>query len=629
MSRPSARLSAGAVLAAAVLAAAGAVRADEPAPAGGGPLRVVADPLRLELGRDASAELRVTAPPEVEEVAVTASVGRVEGVRRLPGGGFAARYRPPADRVPQVAIVSAVARTHHGFEDGWIAIPLSGEGDARVRAAPGSEVTLRIGDRTFGPGIANGEGIAIIPVIVPPGVREAHQGFRPIDLRVPETPLLHAVQDRTAFHADREEKIRVVAYVVAPHGAARRGDLPVFEPSRGTVAVSEREAGAFQAVWTLPPGPAGEERLTVRLPAAAASRSVLRVEGAAGAPAVVAVSFDRDALVAGGDAVVTARVLDAGGNQVPGELSLSARGASLSGVEAPRPGELVGRLAAGTRLDGYEVVVTATAAGIGIAASRALPLAPGEAVRARFRPREPVVRGDGERPALLRLTVADRFGNGVSAVPAVTATRGKVLGVVERGRGEYEVRYVGPSVARATPDTLEARVGAVRATAAPILAPAGPALLVSARAGIAADVAGRFSGPAGGVAVERPADVAFAVRRGAEVAWRLEVEGLRGGRDRDLAAVLVGAGARRDLPGGMAELAAGASAGLLFTPGGASAATRLALSLGLRRAWGVPFLEASLLGAASGAPGSFAAVGVSAGVRFGVGKLHANDPDRR
>jgi len=356
MSRPSARLSAGAALAAAALAAAGAVRADEPPPAGGGPLRVAADPPRLELGRDASAELRVTAPPEVDEVAVTASVGRVEGIRRLPGGGFTARYRPPAERVPQVAIVSAVARTHHGFEDGWIAIPLSGEGDARVRAAPGSEVTLRIGDRTFGPGTANGEGVAIIPVIVPPGVREAHQGFRPIDLRVPETPLLHAVQDRTAIHADREEKVRVVAYVVAPHGAARRGDLPTFEPSRGTVAVSEREAGAFQAVWTLPPGPAGEERLSIRLPAAAASRAVLRVEGAAGPPAIVAVSFDRDALVAGGDAVVTARVLDAGGNQVPGELSLSARGASLSGVEARRPGELVARLAAGTRLDRDEVV---------------------------------------------------------------------------------------------------------------------------------------------------------------------------------------------------------------------------------------------------------------------------------
>jgi hypothetical protein len=629
MLRPSARSSAGATFAALALVAAGAARAGEPPPAGGGTLRVAADPPRLELGRDASAELRVTAPAEVEEVAITASVGQVEAVRRLPGGGFAARYRPPPERVPQVAIVSAVARTRHGFEDGWIAIPLSGEGDARVRAAPGSEVTLRIGDRTFGPGTANGEGVAVIPVIVPPGVREAHQGFRPIDLRIPETPLLHAVQDRMAIHADREEKVRVVTYVVAPHGSARRGDLPTFEPSRGTVTVSEREAGAFQAVWTLPPGPAGEERLSIRLPAAPASRSVLRVEAAAGPPAIVAVSFDRDALAAGGEALVTARVLDGGGNQVPAELSLSARGASLSRVEARRPGEVVARLLAGTRLDRDEAIVTATAEGIGIAGSRALPLAPGEAVEARFRPREPVVRGNGSAPALLRLTVADRFGNGVSAVPAVTATRGKVLGVVERGRGEYEVRYVGPPVAQATPDTLEARVGSVRATATPVLAPPGPALLVSARAGIAGDVRGRFSGPAGGVTVERPTDVAFAVRRGVEVAWRLDAEGLRAGRDSDVAAVLVGAGARRDLAGGLAEVAAGASAGVLFAPEGASVAARLALSLGLRRGWGMPFVEASLLGAGSGAPGAFAAVGVSAGVRFGARNLHANDPDRR
>ena len=324
------------LLAAALLSPA-AGGAQEPPPGSGGALRITAEPARLVLGRDDGAELRVSAPPDVRPSRSPRARGRSRTCGGSPAGGFAARS-PPGDHVPRVAIVSAVAHGTRGLEDGWVAVPMSGEGDARVRGAPGTPITLRIGDRTFGPRVAGRDGVAVVPVVVPPGVREAHQGFRPIDLRVPETPLLHAVLERSGVRADREEKVRVVAYVVAPHGAARRGDAPVFEPSRGTVAVSEREAGAYPAIWTLPPGLAGEERLTIRLPAAPASRAVLRVEAVAGPPALVAVSFDRDVLDAGGEpASVTARALDAAGNPVPGELSLEAVNGDLTDVRERRP----------------------------------------------------------------------------------------------------------------------------------------------------------------------------------------------------------------------------------------------------------------------------------------------------
>jgi hypothetical protein len=625
---PSAVRAAAGLLVAAALGAAGAARAEDPPPAGGGALRVTADPPRLVLGRNASAELRVIAPAAVDELAITASVGRVDAVRRLPGGGFVARYRPPAEGVPQVAIVSAIATNGDGFEDGWTAIPLSGEGDARVPGAPGASITLRIGDRTFGPATVSADGVAVIPVVVPPGVREAHEGFRPIDLPVPEKPLLHAVQDRTSVQADREQKVRVLAYVVAPHGAARRGEAPMFEPSRGSVSVSEREPGAFQATWTLPPGPAGEERLSIRLPAARASRTTLKVDATRGPAAVVAVSFDRDALVAGGEAAsVTARVLDAGGNTVPAELTLSVRGARLDAVKERRPGEWVARLSAGEALGGSEAVVTATASALGIAGSRSVRLRPADVAEVRFSPERLVVRGDGVREAVLRLTVADRFGNAVSAAPVVTAARGRVLEVAERGPGEYAVRYVGPAVDAPAEDAVVARLGPVRAQVAPFLAPQGPSLLVSARSGVATDASGRFTSPSAGVVAQRPADVAFALRHGSEVALRLEAEGLsvRGGA---LAALLAGAGARRNL-GGRAELELAATAGAILAPGRTAPAARVALSLGLRRGWGLPFLEASLLGAAGGAPGAFAALGLSAGVRFELENAHGNDPDRR
>lgn len=615
-----------AALLASVVLAASSASGDEAPPAGGGQLRISAEPPRLLLGRDDEVELRVAAPLDVEELSLTANAGRVEGLRRLPSGGFVARYRPPAEHVPQVAIVSALGRGARGLEDGWLAIPMSGRGTARVRGAPGTPVTLRIGDRTFGPQTAGADGVAAIPVVVPPGIHEGHQGFRPIDLHIPEKPLLHAVADRAGVHADREEKVRVVAYVVAPHGAARRGDAPVFEPSRGSVISGEREAGAYHASWTLPPGPAGEERLTVRLPSAPGSRTVLRVDAAAGAPALVAVSFDRPELVAGGDAAsVVARSLDAAGNPVPATLSLAVSGGVVSNVVERRPGEVVARVSAGSLLQGDEAVVTATAAAQGISGSRALRLVPADATVARFASRS-VVRGDGVRETVLRVSIADRFGNPVSAVPAVAAERGRIAGVAAQGRGEFAVRYVAPAVQRPVEDTLVAKTGAARATLSPLVAPPAPDLRLEARGGLALDLAGRFGGPSAAIAAERSVDVAAALRAGLEPALRLEAAGLSG-RGGALGSVLAGGSVRR--LAGATVWSASAVAGAVLSSSEVAPAARLAVSAAVARAGLEPFVELSVLAARAGGPGSFAAAALSVGIRLGVEGLHDDHPDRR
>ncbi len=242
----------GALLAATLAgAAAGPARAHDPA--AGPPLQVVADPAQLVLGRDAGAELRIATPDDVDEISMSASAGRVEDVRKLAAGTFTARYVPPPSRVPQVAIVAALAHTARGTQDGWVAIPCSGQASARVHAAPGAEIALDIGDRHFGPRTAGSDGVAVIPIVVPPGIREAHQGFKPIDLGVPETPLLHAVLDRSTVYADRTERVHVFAWVVAPHGAARRGDTPAFEPTRGCGRGRARRSPCASA--TAPSGP--------------------------------------------------------------------------------------------------------------------------------------------------------------------------------------------------------------------------------------------------------------------------------------------------------------------------------------------------------------------------------------
>lgn len=593
--------------------ASGEARAEDPGPpGGGGAIRISPEPSRLLLGRDPGAELRITASADVEDVSLSASVGRIDGLRRLPGGGFAARWRAPGDRHPQVAIVAAIGRTPRGTEHGWVAIPLSGQGDAKVRAAPGQEVTLQIGERKFGPRRTGSDGLVVIPVVVPPGVREAHHGFTPIDLRVPETQLLHAVLDRGVVFADRQERVRVFAYVVAPHGAARRGDVPVFEASRGSVSVTEREPGLMEAAWILPPGRAGEERLAVRLAAAPASRSVLKLETVAGPAAGVAVAFDREALVAGGDPVtVTARALDSAGNPVPAALSLTAEGGELVEVRDRETGEVEARVRAGPAFGGRsEVRVTATAAGMGISGARELPLRHGEAAVARFDEGDDILRGDGVHAKVLHVSVADRHGNPVDVAPVVTAERGKVLGVSAASLGTFEVRYVPPAVKAAARERLVATIGGVRATASPLLLPSPSVVETATWAGAVLDLRGRFAGPRAGLALQKP----FAtLASGLDLAWRAEAEGL--GFDGEGRATVLGGLGLSTVLGPSAVLRASLGAGALFGGGGGSAAARVALGVGLPGRSLRPFLEVALLGARDGAPGPFAAIGVTAGLR--------------
>lgn len=641
-------LFAGGLLAAAAPARAVPARqaTESGAPATGGALKVSAEPARLVLGRDPGAELSIHVPAGVEEVAVTTSAGRIEGVRRLPGGGFAARFRPPPERYPQVAIVAVTAAGPAGPLDGWLAIPLSGQGDARVRARAGQSITLRVGDRTFGPKIAGDDGLAVIPVVVPPGVREAHHGFRAVDLHVPETPLVHAVAFRGTVKADRAEQVRVVAYVVAPHGAARRGDVPVLEPSRGSVAMSPREAGAFEVVWTLPPGAAGEERLAVRLAGAPASKALVRVGAVPGPPSAVSVSFDREAEIAGGDdarspVLVTARVVDAAGNTTPGgPLELAADAGALSAPVERAPGVYEARLEAPRRLGGRRELRVTARDERGLTGARALPLRPGPPAAARVERR--VVVADGATEASLRVVVLDRHENPVDARPAVTAAHGRVIAVAPDGEEGSRVRYLPPAVGRRTEERLAVEVGGLRTEGTFLLVPPRSRNGLAVAAGGAVGRHGAL-GPRAAVALERDAPLA---PLGLALSWRVETEwtslrrreseddgrGDDGGR-RELTsragALLAGASLRREL--GAVTGWASASAGVVYEAsspgdGGVAPAGRLALGAGWPLRSFIPFLEASVLVADRGALPAYA---LSAGMRFGLGESRGDDPDRR
>jgi hypothetical protein len=613
----------------ALLAAPLAARAQTDVLASGGALAIAADPPRLVLGRDPGAELRIAAPAEVTELTVTASAGRVDSVRRLPAGGFTARYHAPAERHPQVAILAAVGRGGAAPLDGWLALPLSGQGDARLRGTPGAEVSLRIGDETFGPARVPADGVAILPVVVPPGVKEGHQGFTAVDLRVPETSLVHGVLERPSVQADRAEAVRFFAYVIAPHGAARPGEAPRIEATRGTAALREREPGAFEGTWTVPPGPAGEERLTLRLEGFPASRVTLRLMAVAGPPASVVVAFDRPALVAGkGEQVaITAHAVDASGNPSAGAVVLSADAGKLTQEEAG-PGAVKAVLELEPRFEGRtKVVVRGRIPSSGAAGEAVLALQPGPAEAVSFSPRVVWARGDGSSDAVLSLSLKDAFGNPAAGPPRVTASAGPAprLALIEPGR--WEVRLRGGPVEDPTRTRLEAEAGGARGAADLwLVPPRARQLAVFAGAGV---LGGRSRlGGALLVGTELPAPELLPQPPERALALRLELSAtardrvFAGGTRTASTVALLGGPVLRGLFS-RGRWAGSATVGLLAGTGGApGGGSRTGLAPALRLGVGVsapgrtaPWLELGLLAAGSTPAGAFTALTLTLGAR--------------
>jgi hypothetical protein len=323
---------------------------------------------------------------------------------------------------------------------------------------------------------------------------------------------------------------------------------------------------------------------------------------------------------------VTARALDAAGNPVPAALVLDVQGGDLSGVRTPRPGEVVARVAAGERLRGDEAVVRASAPALGISGARALALRPEAAATGRF-DRQRLVRGDGKTEVALRVEIADRFGNPVSAVPEVSAKRGTVVAVAERGRGAFEVRYLPPEVEHPVRESVVARSGAARATLEPVIAPRAPAVRLEIAGGLADGLGSFNTAIAASVAAERPADFAPALRLGLESALRVEA-GVLGLSGATLGTLLAGGSVRRPWSHDF-SFTASAGLGVAFGGGELSPAGRAAFSLDYGPGRVKPFGEISVLGARSASTGTFAALGLSAGVRFGLEDRHDRNPDRR
>jgi hypothetical protein len=403
------------------------------------PLRLEATPSRIVLGDEARATLTITSPAKP---ALSVNVGRIENLRRDGPDRWLADYVPPDELFPQVAIVAAALED----EVAWTALPLCGRGIADVRTRARARISVKIGDETFGPVHADAHGEAHVPVVVPPGVREAWHGRQRIALQVPATPRLHVVALRERVRADLTEQVAVVVLATQEDGSPLENAHLRLSPARGEASSPERRApGEYRARWTLQPGRTGTVRLVATIADGAAPRTVAQIAVDPGPAAAVDLTADRESISAGSgvEIVLRAKQRDSMGNASSEPLELSGIGGFGTLTQA---GPLQWRLRPSDSFDGREQLEVA-AHPRGRDAPRAsvtLRLVPGEPAFASVDPASAVARAGGA-PLQLRVHQSDRFGNSVGgAAPSAVAEEGRVAAVDPTPGGGFVATYVPP-----------------------------------------------------------------------------------------------------------------------------------------------------------------------------------------
>jgi hypothetical protein len=388
-------------LTALLAAAASSARGVEPARCA---LRVVADPPELVLGEPARATLRIETGGAAPRL--TASAGRLEAPRQVGPGLFAADFVPPDETFPQLAIVAASA----GEACGWTAIRLVGQGEAVVRSTPGASIVVRIAERTFGPARADGDGVARLPVVVPPGVRVAYHGSRAIPLTVPPLGRVHVVLDRTSARADVDTDVAVRVFATTEDGAPWSGARVGVTTTAGEVPpMTEVAPGELTGLWRLPAGVARDHALTARI-AGRQPEAVARLSRPAGPIARVDVSPDSIAAAADVEQVqVDVRTSDAAGNPVDADVAPRADPGAASPAIRVAPGVARFSVVLPRDADGQDRVEVAAIAG-GITARSAISLVGGAPARVAAALTDPVLAADGRSTGYLHVAVLDRRG---------------------------------------------------------------------------------------------------------------------------------------------------------------------------------------------------------------------------
>jgi hypothetical protein len=216
------------------------------------------------LGIEDETELRIVATgafaSHLPLPRILCSTGRVEDLVREGPTSFSARFILPSARFPQAAIVVADFSRDSLILRGALALRLRAAASPAFRTDPGASVTVRVGDKEFGPVVAPADGNIHVPVVVPPGIDFAlarsvnHYGKasqQVLDLKIPPAPRALVVAPERLVAGSSAE---VAVLAVDPSGRLVDASTIVLKSS----GPRPQPLGSLTA---------GEARFLVRVPA--------------------------------------------------------------------------------------------------------------------------------------------------------------------------------------------------------------------------------------------------------------------------------------------------------------------------------------------------------------------------
>src|SRR6185436_11657844 len=173
--------------------------------------------------------------------------------------GWVARYEPPKENYPQVAMIAVADRTRSA-DIAVGTLPLYGNVSFPVRGIPDGAVSVTVGSETFGPVTANAEGKARVPIVVPPGVSTGtvksvsgvQKDEQPLDLRLPAFQRVAILPSMDAVPADGTTAVPVYAMVVDELGQPDADARVTFSATSGHVSQVVHQGNGLYAATYVP-----------------------------------------------------------------------------------------------------------------------------------------------------------------------------------------------------------------------------------------------------------------------------------------------------------------------------------------------------------------------------------------
>lgn len=411
----------------------------------------------LVLGTVESVPVTILAPEsegEARPLRVSVNVGAFEEVVRKAPGVYESRFRLPATRYPQVALVAVWRETGPAAPITFLRIPLSGKTTLPVGTRRGAEVSVVVGEEIFGPVKANRRGRAVVPIVVPPGVTEVvarstsgtteSQKTVPVDVP-PYNRLTLAV---TPYLIEADGRASITAHVFYDRASPPPIERVVVLAPRGEVTPLSAEKGHYRFRYVPKRGESAAE-VTLRARVRGDRRSKAEATLSLGTPIPQRIVVRRAApgLVADGESRTTVEVL------LMDKLGLGVAQRTLTTTTT------AGRFTGGKDLGGGRYALTLVGPNGYPASGRAevtisvsdrpevierlvLPVSPApwpsEAI-VSLAPSHPIADGS---PFTLEVLAVDGAGRGFEEGLTITASAAAVGEVVNAGHGRYRAEVI-------------------------------------------------------------------------------------------------------------------------------------------------------------------------------------------